>query len=73
MTRACWKPSREQLPLLAARMEQERTHATMLRPASAPADPPQTLLRPAYGAAETEPQQLLRASNGSDASAASGE
>ena len=54
---------REQAPHLAARLEQERTNATMLRPASAPADPPQTLLRPAYGAAETPPQQLLRASD----------
>ena len=58
---------REQEPLLAARLEQERVNAVMLRPASAPDDAPQTLLRPAYGAEESEPQQLLRASNGSDA------
>lgn len=50
------------LPILEERLRQENAPKILLRPAGAPASPADQLLRPARHTSETEPQQLLRAS-----------
>jgi hypothetical protein len=52
--------ARECLQSLKARAEQERLSRTLLRLASAPDSPAETLLRPAQGAPEADPNRLLR-------------
>jgi hypothetical protein len=50
------------LPFLQERAERERASSELLRAASASDTPSDVLLRPAAGALEADPQQLLRAS-----------
>ncbi len=50
------------LPILEQRREQENAPKILLRATTAPAAPADTLLRPASGTSEADPQQLLRAS-----------
>jgi HEAT repeat protein len=51
------------LPYLQERVERARQAGTLLRPADAPSSQPETLLRPAPGAACTDPELLLRPSS----------
>jgi hypothetical protein len=51
------------LPIVEARVTAERESETLLRGSQAPEPSGDTLLRPAASAPETEPQQLLRASD----------
>jgi hypothetical protein len=53
------------LPILRARQQREKDAALLLRPSQSPNDAAQTLLRPAAGPAETDPQLLLRPYDGS--------
>lgn len=52
--------ARECLPSLEERAERLREANTLLRAASAPESPPETLLRPASGSADVDPSGLLR-------------
>jgi hypothetical protein len=54
--------AKEVLEILVARREQENQSAYLLRPSSSLGTTPDLLLRPAYSAVETHPEQLLRAS-----------
>lgn len=53
--------ARELLPILEAKAQRELVGQTLLRASEAPVQS-DTLLRPAYGVAESQPEQLLRAS-----------
>jgi hypothetical protein len=55
------------LPFLQERVELERSRQTLLRAASASDTPSDVLLRPASGALEADPQQLLRATASDEA------
>jgi hypothetical protein len=49
------------LPILQARKQRENDHALLLRGASSPTEPPETLLRPAAASAShIPPDELLR-------------
>ncbi len=56
------------LPILRERQRQERQAASLLRPAHAPSDGADVLLRPAAGAPTEDPALLLRAVDGEDGS-----
>lgn len=54
--------AQECLPALTERVERQRRAQTLLRPAAAPDNPAELLLRPAPGAAPADPDRLLRPS-----------
>ncbi len=56
----------DSLPALQQRVQNQREAARLLRPAAAPAEGADTLLRPTYGPGETDPALLLRASEAPD-------
>jgi hypothetical protein len=62
MERSVKAAALECLPALTERVEKQRRAQTLLRPAAAPDNPAEVLLRPVHGAAPGDPEKLLRPS-----------
>jgi hypothetical protein len=62
MERSVKAAALECLPALTERVEKRRRAQTLLRPAAAPDNPAEVLLRPAHGASPGDPEKLLRPS-----------